>query len=72
MVEYYDEQLDLTKARILQLEKELAVQHEVLSTTVDQLKETQRFLLKLAHNQAEISKRISAWPFISVRARDEE
>lgn len=72
MVEYYEEQLDLTKSRILQLEKELAIHQEALTTTVDQLKETQRFLIKLAQSQAEIAKRVSSWPFVAVNTRGDK
>ncbi len=37
----------------------------------EQIKETQRYLIKLAHNQSEIAKRVSTWPFIAVDTRDE-
>lgn len=69
---FLEEQLDTAKARLTELEKELVVQQETLYTMVDQLKETQRFLIKLAHNQAEVAKRISSWPFISVKTRGDE
>jgi hypothetical protein len=62
----YDEQLDLNKTRITELEKNLAVMHENVLTVADQVKETQMFLIKLAKNQAEISKRISQWPYITI------
>lgn len=71
-MEYYEEQLDLTKARITELEKNITVLQENLYTVIDQLKETQRFLIKLVHSQSEMAKRVSTWPFIAVNARDEE
>lgn len=71
MIEYYEEQLDQTNNRIIELEKNLAVMHENVMTVADQIKETQMFLIKLAKNQAEITKRVSQWPFISVPAQDE-
>lgn len=67
MQEYYEEQLDVTKSRITELEKEVVVLQENLYTTIEQLKETQRFLIKLAHSQAEVAKRLSSWPFIAVK-----
>lgn len=72
MIEYYEEQLDLTKSRITELEKNITLLQENLYTVADQLKETQRFLIKLAHSQSEIAKRVSSWPFIAVNQRDEE
>jgi hypothetical protein len=38
----------------------------------DHMRETQRFLVKLAQNQAEITKRISQWPYIAVERKGEE
>ena len=65
-MDIYEEQLDLTKARITEIEKKLFVMHDNIVTVADQVKETQMFLIKLAKNQAEISKRVSQWPFIAV------
>lgn len=72
MQEYLEEQLDVTRSRIAELEKIIAHQQETLYNTIEQLKETQRFLIKLAHSQSEIAKRVATWPFIAVNARDEE
>jgi len=71
MIEYYEEQLDQTKNRIIELEKNLSVMHENVMTVADQIKETQMFLIKLAKNQAELSKRVSQWPYIAVTQREE-
>jgi hypothetical protein len=35
-------------------------------TVSEQIRDTQRYLIKVAHNQAEIAKRISSWPYIPV------
>lgn len=69
---YSDEQLDITNSRIKELEKNLAIMHENIMTVSEQIKETQMFLIKLAKNQAELTKRISAWPFITVTRDTEE
>jgi predicted nucleic acid-binding Zn-ribbon protein len=72
MIEYYEEQLDITKSRIIELEKNISILQENVMTAIEQIKETQRFLVKLAHNQAEISKRVSAWPYIVVSHQDKD
>lgn len=66
MEEYLEEQLDLTKSRIIELEKHISVMHENIVQLSEQIKETQRFLIKMAQNQAEITKRVSLWPYIAV------
>ncbi len=66
MMNSYEEQLDITNSRIKELEKNIAIMHENIMTVSEQIKETQMFLIKLAKNQADITKRISSWPFISV------
>jgi hypothetical protein len=40
-------------------------------TMADQLKETQKYLIKIAKNQSEISKRIVQWPYIAVEPRED-
>lgn len=71
-MEYYEEQLDQTNNRIIELEKNLAVMHENILTVADQIKETQVFLIKMARNQAEMSKRLSMWPYIAVSLNQED
>lgn len=71
-MEYYEEQLDQTNNRIIELEKNIAVMHENLLTVADQIKETQVFLIKMARNQAEMSKRLSMWPYIAVSLNEED
>ena len=71
-MEYYEEQLDQTNNRSIELEKNLAVMNENLLTVADQIKETQVFLIKMARNQAEMSKRLSMWPYIAVSLNQED
>jgi len=71
-MDIYEEQLDLNRSRITEIEKKLFVMHENIVAVADQVKETQMFLIKLAKNQAEISKRVSQWPFIAVPQQTEE
>jgi len=70
MIEFYEEQLDQTKNRIIELEKDLSIMHENVVTISEQIKELQIFIIKLAKNQAELSKRISQWPYIAVSSRE--
>lgn len=66
MIEHYEEQLDITNSKIKELEKNIAVMHENIMTVAEQIKETQLFLVKLAKNQSELTKRVSQWPYIAV------
>jgi len=61
-----EEELDVARGRMVQIEKNLAIMQENIFTVADQLKETQKFLIKIAHNQSEISRRITQWPYIAV------
>jgi len=65
-MEYLDEELDITSQKILRLEKEIEVTREMLVQTIESLKETQRYLVKLAYNQADVTRKFSHWPFIAV------
>lgn len=74
-----EDDLDMTAQRLTNIETELIRINEQINAMVDSLntqiesiKETQRYLIKLARNQQELTKRISAWPYIVVNNRDEE
>lgn len=68
-----DIELDVNTRKIKELEKELYVTRELLTNCIDSLKETQRFIMKLAYNQSEITKRVSSWPYIVVSSsRDDD
>ena len=66
-----EQDLDITNGRIIELEKDLIVIQENLQTLFEQLKETQKYIIRLAHNQAHITKRISSWPYIAVEKYDD-
>lgn len=70
-MQYIEEELDMTNNRILELEKNIAILQVNMEVLNDQIKETQKFLLKLATNQSEITKRVTKWPYIAV-SREEE
>lgn len=74
-----EDELDMTAQRLTNIETELIRINEQINAMVDSLntqiesiKETQRYLIKLARNQQEMTKRISTWPYIVVNNRDEE
>jgi len=67
-MQYLDEELDITTQKIQTLEKELLATQELLGNAIASLKETQRYLMKMAYNQAEITKKISHWPYIVVHS----
>ncbi len=66
MSQSLEQELDIVMNRIIEMEKLMSIVQENQLTLADQIKETQRFLIKLAKNQSEISKRITQWPFIAV------
>ncbi len=69
-MEYSNEPV-MVEGRVVELEKQLVLLQETSLMLSEQIKETQRYLIKLAHNQSEIAKRVSTWPFIAVDTRDE-
>ena len=68
---YFEEELDMTNNRILEIEKNIAMLQVTIEILNDQLKETQQFLLKLATNQAEVTKRVTKWPYVAVFKEEE-
>lgn len=67
-----DMDLDLNSRKIKDLEADLYVTRELLNNCIDSLKETQRYLMKLAYNQSEITKRVSSWPYIVVSSSKDD
>jgi len=61
-----EEELETTNSKIIEIEKNICVLQDNVMEIAEQLKETQRYLMMLAKNQAEITKRISNWPYIPV------
>ena len=71
-MKFTEEQLDLSESRITEIEKSICILQDNMTELSEHIRETQRYLIKLAHHQSEITKRISAWPFIAVdSSRDE-
>ena len=66
-----EQDLDITNNRIVEIEKDLMIIQENLSTLFEQVKETQKYIIRLAHNQSHMTKRIATWPFIAVEKQDD-
>ena len=71
-MKFTEEQLDLSEARITEIEKSICIMQDSMTELSEHIRETQRYLIKLAHHQSEITKRISAWPFITVNSSRDE
>lgn len=71
-MKFTEEQLDISESRITEIEKTICVMQESMTELSEHIRETQRYLIKLAHHQSEITKRISAWPFIAVDSNRDE
>ena len=70
-MKFSEQDLDMTNSRIVELEKNIAILQVAFEVLNDQLKQTQGFLVKLANNQAEITKRVTKWPYIGVYREEE-
>ena len=71
-MKFTEEQLDLSDARITEIEKSICIMQDSMTELSEHIRETQRYLIKLAHHQSEITKRISAWPFIAIDSNRDE
>ena len=71
-MKFTEEQLDLSESRITEIEKTICIMQDSMTELSEHIRETQRYLIKLAHHQSEITKRISAWPFIAVNSSRDE
>jgi len=65
-----EEELDVTNNRLAELEKNIMIIQDSILTLAEQVKESQRYIIKLAHNQSIVTKRISQWPFIAVPSNE--
>ena len=71
-MKFTEEQLDLSESRITEIEKSICIMQDSMTELSEHIRETQRYLIKLAHHQSEITKRISACPFIAVDSNRDE
>ena len=71
-MQYTEDPLDLTSLRIKQLEENICIMQESITNLSEHVKQTQQYLMKLAHHQADIAKKLSSWPFIAVASKENE
>lgn len=75
---FLDQDLDLEAQRLRTLEEmvvhlqeqNLAMQETITNLTMS-IRDTQRYLIKLAQNQQEVTKRVSMWPYLTISNEDE-
>ena len=61
-----EQDLDVMTGRLAEIEKNMFIIQENITVLSYQIKETQQFLIKLAKNQHDITKRVTQWPFIAI------
>jgi hypothetical protein len=67
-MEFVEEELDNNnKQRIENLEEKVFILMENNNKLISLLNDTQKYLVKLTHNQNEMTKRIKDWPYIVVK-----
>jgi len=70
-MESLEEDLTVVKKRIKDLEMQIAIMLSNLEEISENIRDTHRYLAKLAHNQMELTKRVSQWPYIVVNNQEE-
>ena len=71
-MKYSEDPLDITSLRIKQLEENICIMQESITNLSEHVKQTQQYLMKLAHHQADIAKKLSSWPFIAVASKEKD
>ena len=69
---YTDEYLDLTQQKIKNLEISVSILQDNVSQLTEALRDTQRYLVKLASHHQDLTKRVSAWPFVNISSNKSE
>lgn len=63
------EDFDLLHTKLNTLEKEVIDIHERYLTVAESIREMQRYMVKMAQNQAQIASQLSHWPYIVVEKK---
>jgi hypothetical protein len=64
-----DAELVQSNKKIKKLEENITMLQEVISQQQETMLETQRYLIKLAHGQQELSKRVLSWPYVRIQTK---
>lgn len=67
-----EDELEEHNQMIRRIESEISMMQDSILQTQESLKETQRYLIKLAHSQAELNKRVSTWPYLKTSPKKRE
>lgn len=75
---FLDHDLDLQSQRmkaleevVVQLQEQNLAMQEQITSLMFSMRDTQRYLIKLAQNQQDITKRVSMWPYLTISNEDE-
>ena len=75
---FLDHDLDLQSQRmktleemVAQLQEQNVAMQEQITSLMFSMRDTQRYLIKLAQNQQDITKRVSMWPYLTISNEDE-
>jgi hypothetical protein len=63
---------DYLEKKLARLESEVTDIHERYLTVAETIRETHRYLIKLAQNQAQIADQLARWPYIVVEKKKEQ
>lgn len=63
------EEYDSLIAKMDNLEKEVIDIHERYLTVAESIREMQKYMVKMAQNQAQIATQVSHWPYIVVEKK---
>lgn len=63
------EDFDGLQNKLNTLEKEVIDIHERYLTVSESIREMQKYMIKMAQNQAQIANQISHWPYIVVESK---
>ena len=63
------EDFDFLQNKLNTLEKEVIDIHERYLTVAESIREMQKYMIKMAQNQAQIAHQISHWPYIAVESK---
>jgi len=64
-----DAELVQSNKKIKKLEENITMLQDVISQQQETMLETQRYLIKLAHGQQELSKRVLSWPYVRIQTK---
>ena len=51
---------------VMELQEQQIIMQENMTSMMLSIKETQRYLLKIAQNQQELNKRVGQWPYLNI------